>query len=182
MRNFFSSIWFKCIATLLVIALVSGGLLAILNDVLFVTPEERTARAIKNIYGEEKEYSTVIDLDNEVGELFTDDDYGSINKVFIIDENDYLIHVTGINGYKNGTVTLWVLANVVEDVVSIEKVVFESSEKQTLMSKMTDEYYDKFTDGFSLGEKNIVTGATKSSTACSNAVNLALTYLQEEVK
>ena len=59
-KNFIKSDWFRCIAVLLALAVVLGGTLAILNDVLYVSPEERTARAIKKIYGENKEY-TIMD-------------------------------------------------------------------------------------------------------------------------
>ena len=42
----------KCTAFLLILAVLLGGILAVLNDVLYVSSEERTARAIKKIYGE----------------------------------------------------------------------------------------------------------------------------------
>ena len=54
MSKVFKSLWFKCIVVLLVIAIISGGLLAILNSVFAVSDEERTKRAVKKIYGEEK--------------------------------------------------------------------------------------------------------------------------------
>ena len=53
MAKFVKSTWFKCITVLLVISVISGGLLAALNDLLFVASEERTARAVAKIYGEE---------------------------------------------------------------------------------------------------------------------------------
>ena len=55
-KQFFKSQAFKCIIVLLVIALISGGLLAILNDVLYVSEEERTMRAIEKVYGKEMKY------------------------------------------------------------------------------------------------------------------------------
>ena len=55
--------WIKCTACLLLIAVISGALLAMLNDLLFVSAYERTARAIRKIYGEEKEYTTELDVD-----------------------------------------------------------------------------------------------------------------------
>ena len=63
LKTFFKSQTFKCILVLLAIALVSGGLLSIASDVLFVSEEERTTRAIKSIYGSEIAYETVFDLD-----------------------------------------------------------------------------------------------------------------------
>ena len=54
MKKLFASI--KPIIVLLVIMLFSGATLAVLNDLLFVTPEVRTQRAIQNIYGYVPEY------------------------------------------------------------------------------------------------------------------------------
>ena len=48
-KQFVRSEAFKCIVVLLAIALVAGGLLAILNDVLAVSAEERTMRAIESV-------------------------------------------------------------------------------------------------------------------------------------
>jgi hypothetical protein len=53
MSKFFKNTWVKCISVLLILSIVLGGTLAILNDVLYVSPEERTGRAIKKIYGED---------------------------------------------------------------------------------------------------------------------------------
>ena len=54
---------FQLIFVLLIITLISGGLLAVLNDLLFVSEEETLNRAIKKIYGQEMT-ATV-----EIGEL-----------------------------------------------------------------------------------------------------------------
>ena len=60
MSKFFKSAWFKCTLVLLVIAVVSGSLISILSNVLYVSDEERTARAIKKIYGQEKEFNILM--------------------------------------------------------------------------------------------------------------------------
>ena len=75
MRKFFSSIWFKCLSVLVAISVVSGGLLAVLNDVLYVSPEERTARAVKSIYGEAKTPETLLDVDDG-NQPFVSEKYG----------------------------------------------------------------------------------------------------------
>lgn len=181
MKEFFKSNAFKCIVVLLSIAIVCSGLLAILNDVLFVTSEERTSRAIKKIYGEEKQYEIIVDKDIEY------DDKGTINVVYkIANESSYdlLIKSTGNEGYKNGTITLWVQVNIDGDKAKIEKTILEGYDKQTLMSKLSQNYYDsfEFIDGLyssdNSGEKNVVSGATKSSNACCNAVNCVIKYVQ----
>lgn len=181
MNQFFKSTAFKCIIVLLTIALICSGLLAILNDVLFVTSDERTSRAIQKIYGEEKVYETITSNEIEFNE-------GTINVVYkIINANssyDLLIKSTGNEGYKNGTITLWVQVNIDGENAKIEKTILESYEKQTLMSKLSQSYYDsfEFIDGLyssdNSGEKNVVSGATKSSNACCNAINCVIKYVQ----
>lgn len=210
--KFYKTIWFKCIACLLCIAVISGASLAILNNVLYVSPETRTARAIKKIYGEEKEYSVVLDIDSKDENKNTAIEYdgvGSVNKVYGISNGDKLFQTTGYKGYKNGTITLWIKVSVDYaepygepqdgegcEYYSITKVLLEKYEKQTLMSKLTGDFYDGFkltdvtaayNDGslFTATEKtaenyNPVSGATYSATAAANAVNCVIKYLGGE--
>jgi hypothetical protein len=174
-----------------------GGLLALLSDVLYVSPLERTSRAIKKIYGEEKEYSVVLDVDAQTPSEPIEYSFGRIDKIFEIgdtstDNYDILFQTTGYQGYKNGTITVWVKVVLINGIYSIDKVVLESYEKQTLMSKLDCAYYDNFkltdvTDAYRNGENfttdanavngNPVSGATYSATAGNNAVNCVITYL-----
>lgn len=196
MRKFFSNVWVKCISVLLAIILVSGGLIAILSDLLYVSPEERTGRALKKIYGEEKTYQTVLDVDgtDEDKKTALNYDKGKIEKIFFIDkendsdtEYDILFRSTGNEGYKFGTVTLWIRVSVKDGVSKISKVILDSYTKQTLMGKLGSEYYGAFlvdiTDEYFTadkdadGIKNTVSGATKSATAGVNAVNCVINYV-----
>ena len=189
MKSFFKSDWFKCIAVLLALSIILGGALAILNDVLFVSEEERTSRAIKKIYGKEMSSIDTI-LDEEDG--FTCE-YGAIDKIYQVGE-DTLFRATGNNGYKNGTVTLWV--KIVNDNGNkvIDKVILDGYDKQTLMSKFTKSYYEGFytdvtnaiTNGLFFSPKtddgdlkNPMSGATKSANAICNAVNCVIYYISQ---
>lgn len=186
MSKFFKSTWFKCISVLLLIALVSGGILAVFNDLLYVDEQERTGRAIKKIYGESKTYDIVFDIDS--GDQPIEYDYGKIENYYIVG-GDKLFKTTGYNGYKNGTITLWVKITENNGTYTIDKVILESYEKQTLMSKLGDSYYSSFykdvTDNYFTvdangGEySNPVSGATKSATAGKNAVNCVIEYLNQ---
>lgn len=208
--SFVKTAWFKCITCLLLIAVISGAALAVLNDLLYVSPETRTARAIKKIYGEEKKYSVVLDVDSTDDTKNVAIEYngvGKINKIYrIIDNDDILFQTTGYQGYKNGTITLWIKVSVAYRVAedseengetySISKVLLETSEKQTLMSKLTGEFYggfnltdvtEAYNDGslFTATDKNAenynpVSGATYSATAAANAVNCVIKYLGGE--
>lgn len=189
--KFYKTTWFRCVACLLLIAVISGALLASLNDLLYISPEMRTARAIKKIYGEEKEYTVILDAESENAIEY--DGVGKINKIYAITNGDLLFQTTGYHGYKEGTITLWIKAVQNDEKYAVDKVLLETYEKQTLMSKLTGDFYDgfKLTDitetyqngnFFSATEKtaenyNPVSGATFSATAACNAVNCAIRYL-----
>lgn len=181
-KQFFKSQAFKCIIVLLVIALIAGGLLAILNDVLSVSDEERTMRAIEKVYGKEMNYEELSFTDQQLT-----NDYGSLSKVYLLENGNYLVQSTGGEGYKGGTITVWVVLTFGDsgEFKGIEKVVLESYEKQTLMSKLTYDVYSAhndevtgdvyFTTG-SDGIKVVISGATYSTNALNNAVDCALYF------
>ena len=190
-NKFFSSDWFKCIVSLLAIALVACSLLTILNDVLFVSPEERTKRAITKVYdGVEVSDYTVLEIDNQYSVN------GEILQIFLVgdktsDSYDLLFQVVGNKGYHDGTVTLWVKIDIDNGVQTIGKVLITDNTKQTLMSKLTGylnpsnpiDITNKFgeDDLFSPKEGTNhyapVSGATKSANAACNALNCVITYM-----
>lgn len=207
MNKIFSNVWFRCIAVLLLIAGIAGGLLAILNDVLYVSPEERTSRAVKKIYGIEKtitDDSIILDVDSSDENKNTaivctsnGTEIGTINKIFRIDNEDggydMLFQSTGYEGYKGGTVTVWTQVTFADGANPfISKVILESYKKQTLMSKLGNEFYGKFalidvTETYNSGMLfapvkgdnvilNPVSGATYSAKAGCNAVNCVINY------
>ena len=98
----------KSIVVLVLIAVVLGGLLAILNDILYVSDTERTMRVIKNFYdGQEKQYEVV-----EIPEDVRTNDFGTVDTVYLIEDGNYLIKTTGNEGFHGGTVTMWFLAEI----------------------------------------------------------------------
>jgi len=189
-KNIFKSDIFRCVAVLLFIMVIAGGLLAILNDVLFVSAEERLNRAVKKDYGK-----SVTAVEETIDYKPTDKEKGMIDKVYAFtnEGKDYkLFKSTGYEGYKGGTITLWILVPYAEGKPEkIQKVVLGDSDKQTLMSKLTGKFYgayaelniDEIKDGKLVSVKdgndfkNVVSGATKSSNAANNAVNVVLLYL-----
>lgn len=190
MKKFFKSDWFKCTAVLLGLLIVLGGTLAVLNDVLFVSPEERTARAISKFYDTTPSYEVILDADAENGKR-EENQFGYIEKIFEIGD-ETLFKSTGINGYKGGTITLWLKVVKNEQGYKIDKIVLDGYEKQTLMSKFDAKYFRTFTDvTFDYENKNSIfspknngegltapmTGATYSANAACNAVNCVLAYL-----
>lgn len=204
MQSFFKSTLFKCVAVLLAISLIAGGLLAVLNDVLYVTPEERTGRAFTKIYGNaipQDRYQIEIDVDGTDQNknqpyscVYENVEIGVVEKLYIVDkqndtdlEYDMIFKTKGYQGYKGGWISTWVKVEINGSAKSITKVIIDGYEKQTLMSKLGDAFLSKFNVDvtqdilFSSNTKtgnNVVTGATKSANAGCNAVNCALIYME----
>ncbi len=168
-REFFSSASFKSIVVLILIAVVLGGALSILNDVLYVSAEEEVNRAIKKIYGREIGWEEK-ELDPEF---------------YLLEDGNYLVQSTGADGYKKGTVTLWVVLSFDGgQLKGIEKISYAGNQSQSLMSKFGDEQYKKYLEDFDGGyfdssdSRYIVGGATYTSHAITNSVNMALFYAE----
>ena len=116
---------------MLIISIIAGGLLTALNFLLYVSPAERSGRAIKKIYGEDKQYEVVLDCDGGDQKVVFDK-VGSVNKIYKITNGevyDLLFQTTGDGGYKNGTITLWTKVAFDGTTYSIEKVILESYDK-----------------------------------------------------
>lgn len=192
-KQFFKSNAFKSLTVLIAIVLVAGVLLAICNDIFFVSDEERFARSIAKIYGAEVETQELALTDEQ--KTYNN---GQVEEAYLVlDDGNYLLHTTGYGGYSggSGTVTLWVVigCDASEDgnpqLTGIEKVVYDSNDGQTLMSNFNTKYYEYFTSqneaiaaggnftaikGSSDPLNNIVAGASQTSNAMVNAVNTAL--------
>ena len=187
-KQFFRSTAFKSILVLLCITLICGTILAIANDVFAVTEDELLQRAVKKIYGENKKAEKV-----EIQTVEYIKDIGSINELYLVEDGNYLIKATGLNGFNGGTVTVWIKALTEDKKFSgIDKVIEASNTKQTLMSMFEGSFYSNFTkhndkiangDLFVNSDKkdgivSVVSGATYSSNAINNAVNSAILYMR----
>lgn len=181
-KQFLKSKTFAALIVLVCIALVAGGLLAILNDLLAISEEDRILAAIEGIYGQETSY-TEIDLPDDLKE----NKYGSVQNVYLLEDGNYLIKSTGINGYKNGTVTLWLVAEYADgDFLGLGKIAVAENTKQTLMGDFKASFFEIYASSNVLNDNyfsvesssdtitNLKSGATKTSVAVNNAVNAAL--------
>ncbi len=192
-KAFFKSNAFRSLAVLIAIVLVAGALLAICNDLLYISDEERLARSLSKIYGREVTAEEVELTDEE--RSYT---YGTVNAVYYVhDDGNYLFQTTGKGGYSNGngTVTVWTIVTCTGTreegnlaLTGIEKVVYDSNEGQSFISTLGDSFYAAFaeqdarvaeggyftTTAGSDDIYNIASGASESSNAACNAVNTAL--------
>lgn len=192
-KEFFKSKTFLCIVVLLCIALVAGALLSIMNDLLYVSAEERVARTIKTIYGKEMAYEVIYDYALEEEKAEADRVYyaytgydrnhnavenaGKIDNVYLLSDGNYLVKATGSQGYKQGTVSIWCVAEFSGDtLVGIRDVSVAEYDKQTLMSKFTKSVLSGYTGTDSFNQ--VVSGASYSSDAMNNALNAALAYVK----
>lgn len=174
LKQFFKSKTFRCILVLLCIALVSGALLSICNDLLYVSLEERVNRTIKGIYG------TAIGYTEVAADYATEE--GKIEAVYALDDGNYLVQATGYHGYKEGSVTVWCVARYAEGAfVGLDSVSVASYEKQTLMGMFGSSVLAQYSTDAPFGDKDaVVSGATYSSRAIKNALNTALAYVQAQ--
>ena len=196
----------KAVVVLIAIAVILSAILTILNFVLYVSPEERTMRAIKKMYGEEKEYSVILDANQENVDAWKDAyNYGEISLIYKVqNQNDYdlLFKSKGNYGYKGGSITCWIMVKFDGTNKSIEKIIVESFDKQTLMSKVTSGFWSNMyvdvTDAYNNKEwffanskdssfkndnpsavLNPIGNATYSATAGCNAVNCVIACVNE---
>lgn len=172
----------KTIAVMLAIILCCGGLLAILSDLLHVSNEERIQRAIDKIYTEES-VKLVETIDVSTINMEEYSSLGEVKACYLLDNGDYLVLSTGKKGYSNGTVSLYVAIST-NDKITVKNTVQDSYTGQTLMSKLSS-LYQRFIGKTTEDDINevteIVTGATYSSNAASNAVFVALQFVSNVV-
>ncbi len=180
-KQFFKGTAFKCIVVLLSILLVCGILLTIFNSLFYVSAEEKLARAISKIYGEEVTYE-VNEVDGSVSVTSA-----KVLEVYDITsekyENDYLLKVKGNGGYGGGSVTCWIRVDTTDGAATVKKLTIDSNVGQSYITKISGGAIGSLIakqekeDFTSFDTSGIKTGATFSMGAISNAANGALGYV-----
>lgn len=195
-KQFFKSTAFKSVSVLLAIVLIAGALLAILNDVLYVTPTERRNRVFAKIYGGDVTEREVLLGENDDPISYTS---GEVSQAYFMSDGSYAVQATGKGGFSGGSITVWVIFSCTGELgqgnlalKGIEKVVYESNVNQSYINRFTSENYNLFTlhdgelkEGLYFGDdiEVIKTGASAPFTfaALTNAVNASLRYFREEL-
>lgn len=168
------------VLVLVVIALVSGGLLAILNDLLFVSEEERTNRSLNKVYASESFTELEIDAD-----YASNADYGEIVYLYEAADGTIIISARGQKGWKGQSEIVMAVNNgtIVNMIVSTyggdDKTTSIDADylKQYTGMQVTEDL--KFTVSGEAGAVDVSSGASATHTMGSicSAANMAVYYL-----
>lgn len=173
---------------LVLIAVIAGGLLAVVNKFTYIDEAEKLNSKLASVYSTDKGFTSNL-MD---GSTLTDADAkGVVLGVYMPKDGtkNVILHASGKGAYK-GTVEIMVIIDNY-NIKSVAKYV--SNETPGLGSKAFEvEYLDKYKgditniDGFELtkngGNIDAVSGATKTSTALVNAVNAAVKYYKINIE
>ena len=186
------------VIVLVAIALISGALLSILNDVLYVSDEERTARALAKVYSSES-YDT-LDIDNnyktrEISYYYfktnaTTNGTVTVTDLFKAADGTVIVGATGVLGWTGNAQVMIAVKNdgtIIAAVVST----FNGDDKATSVNQkyINNTYVGKnvfdnpnFTMRPSAdGDVDISAGATArtSMESVASAMSMAVWYLNQ---
>ena len=168
------------VLVLVVIALVSGGLLAILNDLLFVSEEERTNRSLNKVYASESFTELEIDAD-----YASNADYGEIVYLYEAADGTIIISAKGQKGWKGQSEIVMAVNN--GTIVNMIVSTYGGDDKATSIDADYLKQYTgmqvtadlKFTVSGEAGAVDVSSGASATHTMGSicSAANMAVYYL-----
>lgn len=168
------------VLVLVVIALVSGGLLAILNDLLFVSEEERTNRSLNKVYASESFTELEIDAD-----YASNADYGEIVYLYEAADGTIIISARGQKGWKGQSEIVMAVNN--GTIVNMIVSTYGGDDKTTSIDADYLKQYTgmqvtadlKFTVSGEAGAVDVSSGASATHTMGSicSAANMAVYYL-----
>lgn len=167
---------FKAIAVLVVICLVCGALLALCNDIFYISPEERARReeakinaALKEVYPNLENPETI-----KINKNFeTYGAYGSVSKVVKSADGAYVIAAKGNGGY--GGVPITVLIAISPEAKIVAWKVSDAGQEtwMNLVEPHTEWYVG---EQISTDLPVLSAGASYSSLALNNAIKTASYY------
>ncbi|MEG1711166.1 MAG: hypothetical protein RR054_03235 [Clostridia bacterium] len=176
--------YLKAIIVITVIALCSAVILSVLSDVLYVSDEDKDNAKLKKVYdcviierftGNDLQDANKVDV-----KAISNESYGFVTGIYKCKDNTLIIKTRGIGGFSGGYVECYVAIG--EDAIIKNVVVFDSKNQSfigTIKQKwLNGEFNGKNTDKYLIikTDVNPAAGATKSSTAVTNSVNMAMFY------
>ena len=175
------------VIVLLAIALVSGLLLSVLNDILYISDEERTARDLSKVYQSESFTQLTIDENFK-----SKDEYGEIVYVYQAADGAYVIKTIGTMGYKGKSEIVMAIKD--NTIVNMIVSSFGGDDRTTtIKDKYLAQYYGmEVTDDLVFvmnptggsGEVNVFAGASSNYTKTSicAAANMSVYYYNNVLK
>lgn len=165
----------KAIAVLVCICLVCGALLALCNDIFYISDDERFNRSMAKIYPE-------LDINKTekvqiVNEFKSNTSYGEIKSI-VTDKTVYIIEALGTGGYQDGTVTLYVIVDIAT--ATVKSWTVKENDKQSYIDRVPSKAGTTWYVGKDVSNvlELEMTGATVklTSNAICNAINMAAFY------
>lgn len=168
------------VAVLVIICLVCVLLLALCNDLLYISDEDKFNRAMAKIYdgygNGDAQFNSTYKLNTSIS---SDPSVGKINSIKKAEGKEvYIFDVQGYGGYK-GAITLYVVIGPLKsgDVGIIAWTIKEHNGETLLSNIDTNWYNNRLIRDYPIAMDDYkATGATMSSTAINNAINLACSY------
>lgn len=177
-KQFFKSTGFKSVIVLLVIALVSSFLLTVLHYLWPAYKQTIDLSAVAEMYDNKSATFEAVDVDEENA---TNASYGTMDGIAKASDSGYVFLTTGTGGYGNGTVTIYTAirdgAVVAIQVVSTKDQSYWGDVEKS--GKIQNYVGKQISQPIALTDDVKVTGATRSSTALNNSVNMAAWYARE---
>ncbi len=176
----------KAVAVLVIICLVCCLLLALCNDLLYVSEEDQFNRALSKVWPSDVGSFTVDSTFSQTPDsaYASNSSYGTVDGVYKSTEGNYILKTSGLGGY-GGTVTIYVAVRTADATIVGWSIVEGAGETllANITSKCTSTWYIgvRVDADLSLGT-NKVQGTTRTSTAINNAVNMAAYYCMNALK
>ncbi len=184
----------KAVIVLVTIALCSALLLGVLNDVLYVSDDDKDNMKLKKVYASDVT-KRVTDVTAEFGDSAENDAYGSVTGVYWCEDGTVIIKAKGKGGYSSGWVETYVAVGT--DGL-IRKVVVASNKNQSFISSVKQSWLDEKFIGKDTANEFVLSGssssetgreyispasgASKSSNATVNSVSMAAYFYRTVIK
>ncbi len=167
----------KAVAVLVCICVVCVALLAVCNELLYISDEERFARSLSKIYDgfvPDPSFAKTPNSQYAANSAYK----GQVNSVYKDQKTgDYIIEALGGGGYNGGSVTLYV---VVGADAKIKAWTVKENVNQSYIDRVPKDAGDRWYVGEDVSAELALdmTGATVvlTSTAINNAINMAAFY------
>ena len=183
--------WLVPIAVLVCICLVCVLLLALCNDLLYVSPEEKFNRTIRKVwdgYGAGVQFT-----EKTVDSKFSSNpNYGEVLEVRSASDGSYVITSKGtVGAFGGGSVTILIAIGPNPE-AKILGWALQGNEGQTFIANITEKHQKEWFVGSTVSDVQATvtpnagqgkgSGATYTENALANAVNMACYYCQNALK